>query len=66
MIFSFQKSFGNKRIFDPNNSTDLDCFKRFLKDGRWDSNGCPFVLENPYLSIPHMIQDKMVKKLLGI
>jgi hypothetical protein len=66
MINTFQKVFNNKRMFDPNNQKDIDCFKKFLRYGKWDKNGCPFMLENPYISIPHMIQDKIVKNLLRI
>jgi hypothetical protein len=66
MINTFQKNFQNKRIFNPSDKKDMECFKKFIKQGRWDANGCPFMLENPYISIPHMIQDKIVKNIFRI
>jgi hypothetical protein len=66
MLTTFQKNFQNKRQFDPNNEKDLDCFKKFLRYGRWETNGCPFLLETPHLSVPHMIQDKIVRNLLRV
>lgn len=53
----------NKVVFDPTNKKHLDQYKSFLLESRW-SNGntvCPFKLEQPWLSIPHMIQDKIVR-----
>ena len=48
-----------KRPFDPTNRVDLEEFDYFRKNGKWMSN-CPFELEQPFLSIPHMINQKLV------
>jgi hypothetical protein len=66
MISSFEKKYHNKRLFNPRSKKDVETFKKFLIENRWGGTGCPFILENPYISIPHMIQDKMVKNLFGI
>jgi hypothetical protein len=55
-----------KRQFDVNSKTDAELFKKFLINRSWGSDGCPFVLEQPYLGIPEMIKDKLVHKYLGI
>lgn len=56
----------SKREFDVVNEKDRDEFKHFLKTGKWGTTGCPFVLEFPYLSVPDMIKDKIVKFYLEI
>lgn len=66
MITILQEKFKNKRIFNPNEQKDIECYKKFLQHSRWEPDGCPFILENPHLSVPHMIQDKIVKNLLGV
>jgi hypothetical protein len=66
MISIFEKNFKVKKIFDPNDANDVKCYKSFLKNSSWGVTGCPFILENPYLSIPHMIQDKIVRNLLKV
>lgn len=66
MLSTFQKSLNSKKVFDPNDLKDVEIFKNFLTENRWPEKGCPFILENPYISIPHMIQDKMVRKFLNI
>ena len=66
MLASFEKAFPQKRIFNPNNTDDIKSFRKFLIEGRWDAMGCPFILEQPYISIPHMIQDKITKNILEV
>ena len=46
--------------FDPSSKEDLKIVRKFLHDNKWESN-CPFYLEWPYLDIPSMIKDKIVK-----
>jgi hypothetical protein len=66
MLVTFQKVFPQKHIFNPNDANDIECFRKFLiKDG-WGVMGCPFILEQPYISIPHMIQDKITKNILQV
>lgn len=57
-IWTFYGLF-QKRKFDPSNVNDLKIYKEFVKNGAWGNKGCPFVLELPYLSVPHMIADKI-------
>jgi hypothetical protein len=66
MITVFQKNFVAKKVFDPNDENDVDIFKKFLIENKWPKSGCPFMLENPYISIPHMIQEKIVRNLFKI
>ncbi len=66
MLSSFEKFFPQKRVFNAYDTEDIKCFRKFLMTGRWDYMGCPFILENPYISIPHMIQDKITKKVLEV
>ena len=61
MIMSKQR-----RQFDVNNSADCSVFAKFLKNGAWGKDGCPFEIEDPWLSIPDMIKDKLARKYLGI
>ena len=61
MIMSKQR-----RQFNVNNSADCSVFAKFLKNGAWGKDGCPFEIEDPWLSIPDMIKDKLARKYLGI
>ena len=55
-----------KRFFDVKSKQDILSFKKFVKEHRWGNDGCPFILEFPYLTIPDMIKDRMIHKLLGV
>lgn len=55
-----------KMFFDVSNKKHIDLYKSFLRKHSWGVNGCPFILEFPYLTIPDMVKDKMVHKLLGV
>ena len=48
-----------RRIFEPSNKEDLKIVRKFLQNNKWSS--CPFYLEWPYLDIPSMVKDKIVK-----
>lgn len=54
-----------KRTFDPSNNEDRELAFLFLKHKRWnnltESSTCPFFCEWPYLDIPSMLQDKIIK-----
>lgn len=52
--------------FDVNNSDHCDVFAKFLKRGAWGKDGCPFEIEDPWVSIPDMIKDKLARKHLGV
>lgn len=53
-------------LFDINDKKHMDAVAKFLKHNAWGKTGCPFVLEEPWLSIPDMIKDRIVRKHLGI
>jgi hypothetical protein len=61
-----ESKMGQKRFFNPKSKYDLDAYRKFLKTGGWGSNGCPFFLVFPYMTIPHMIQDKIIHRVLGV
>ena len=54
-----------KRNFDPTNAVDLREYDFFLKQRKWRIN-CPFDLELPFLSIPEMIQSKLIDTYLNM
>ena len=54
-----------KTLFDPKNKSHINLLKRFLVENRW-GNPCPFILEEPYLTIPDMIKDKVTKHVLKV
>ena len=55
-----------KRFFNINDKRDVVIAKKFFKDHAWGSDGCPFLLEFPYVTIPDMIKDKMIHKFLNL
>jgi len=55
-----------KRFFNPKSKQDLDAYRKFLRTGGWGYGGCPFFLVFPYMTIPHMIQDKIIHRVLGV
>lgn len=56
-----------KRVFDMNNKKDIEIYKSFLETNSWKVSGsCPFNLEYPYLTVPDMIKDKLIRKFLKV
>ena len=56
-----------KRKFDINSKKDVEIYRHFLVNTDWKITGsCPFQLEFPYLTIPDMIKDKLIKKYLKV
>lgn len=55
-----------KRHFDVTSRHDLRLAKQFFETWSWGGNGCPFVLEQPHLSVPEMMKEKIVHKLFKI
>ena len=49
-----------KKTLDVNSAKDLRQYQNFLKNKSW-GDGCPFELEWPFLSIPEMIQYKIIE-----
>lgn len=55
----------NARVkFDVKNKQHQEVFRNFLKTSSWGGATCPFELEEPFISIPGMIQDKLVRHFL--
>ena len=55
-----------RRFFDEKSKKDIAAAKQFFTKFCWGTDGCPFIFEYPYLSIPDMIRDKLIHKALGI
>lgn len=56
-----------KRYFDAKNKKDIQSAKLFFTNHSWGhETGCPFILEYPYMSVPDMIKDKLIHKVLDI
>jgi hypothetical protein len=61
-----QQTLGNpKYLFDPKDKYHISLFRCFLDESKW-GDPCPFLLEEPYLTIPDMMKDKYIKFQLGI
>jgi len=54
-----------KYLFNPKNKEHVFLLKQFLQSCKW-GKPCPFLLEEPYLTIPDMIKDKYIKYQLGV
>ena len=52
--------------FDVKNKEHVNIYKGFLANSKWGADGCPFELEEPFISIPSMIQDKLVRHFLKV
>jgi hypothetical protein len=50
-----------KRKFKPSNKKDMEIVKEFLRTDKWGPEGCPFVLEWPYLEMPYMLKTKITE-----
>lgn len=55
-----------KRFFSESSKQDIKLAKQFFENHSWGGDGCPFILEYPYLTIPDMIKDKMIHKAFGL
>lgn len=55
-----------KRYFDVSSKADVEVYRQFLINNSWGSNGCPFILEFPALTVPDMIKDRLIKKFLKV
>jgi hypothetical protein len=62
-LSTFRRSFNPRKEFDPANQKDLQEFKFFKKNGKW-KNGCPFYLEDPFIDIPAMCENKFTNYML--
>lgn len=65
MILSESKN--QRRRFNIKRTADIEVFKNFMANNNsWGSGGCPFILEYPYTSVPDMIKDKLIRKMLKL
>ena len=55
-----------RRVFNENNKADVEAYRQFLVNSSWGHSGCPFLLEEPFASIPGMIDNKLIRKFLKI
>lgn len=51
----------DKRLFNAANGQDLQMYQDFLLHNRW-LNGCPFVVEWPFLNVIDMIKHKIIEQ----
>lgn len=51
----------DKIKFNPMNKDHVLMYGQFLKNGRSWKGLCPFKLEEPYESVPHMIEAKVTQ-----
>jgi len=52
--------------FNPEDKKHVEQYRNFVVNRKWDTLGCPYELEWPYLSIPDMIKDKIINHYLKI
>jgi hypothetical protein len=55
-----------KKQFDVHDPQHVEMFRMFMQYEKWGTSGCPFELEYPYLTVPDMIKDKIVRKYLNL
>ena len=55
-----------KVFFDIDSKKHVEQYRDFLLHDKCGNEGCPFILEFPYLTIPDMIKDKLVHKFLKV
>jgi hypothetical protein len=55
-----------KRAFSVKSKDDMLIAKNFFQTWSWGGNGCPFVLEQPHLSVPEMMKEKIINGMFKI
>ena len=65
ILTNYQLMHNQKRKFDPKNKRDIEIFKTFLADNKWNGP-CPFILEEPHTIIPEMLKDKYIRSQFNI
>lgn len=65
ILKNYQLIQNQKRKFDPKNEKDVQLFKSFLTDNKWNGP-CPFILEEPHTIIPEMLKDKYLRSQFNI
>lgn len=65
VLTNYQLINNQKRSFDPKNKKDVEMFRTFMSENKWGIP-CPFILEEPYLTIPDMLKDRYIRHQLNI
>lgn len=65
VLTNHQLLHNQKRKFDPKNKKDVEIFKKFMAENKW-GGPCPFILEEPYLNIPHMMKERYIRSQFDI
>ncbi len=65
VLNNYQLLHNKKRKFDAKNKKDVEAFKFFMAENKW-GGPCPFILEEPYLTIPDMLKDRFIRSQLNI
>lgn len=65
VLTNYQLIHNQKRSFDPKNKKDIEAFRTFMADNKW-GGPCPFILEEPYLTIPDMLKDRYIRHQLNV
>jgi hypothetical protein len=59
--FRLSSHLWHKREFDPASKEDLIEYQYFLTNSKW-KNGCPFIVEWPFLTVIDTIQSKVINQ----
>jgi len=62
--FRVSSHYWPKREFDPGSKEDLAEYAYFLQKGTW-REGCPFIVEWPFLNVISMIEHRFVSHHIG-
>jgi hypothetical protein len=67
--FKLSNNMWPRRIFNPNSAEDLKAYQYFIENDRWSvpgvGEGCPFIIEWPFLNVVHLIQHKIIAEHIG-
>lgn len=55
-----------KQFFDINNKQHIKLVQYYVENLSWGDDGCPFVCEYPYLTVPDMIKDQVLHKFFKV
>lgn len=50
----------SRRKFDPTSTADLEVYRQFRANRGWGKDGCPFIIEWPFLTVESMVVDKIM------